>query len=64
MENSFAAKHPELVCEWSERNFPFIFSYRIANNIKSLLTKSRYRDIMKQKEMERCLYCRGSTELS
>ncbi len=22
MENSFAAKHPELVCEWSERNLP------------------------------------------
>ena len=22
MENSFAAKHPELVCEWSEKNLP------------------------------------------
>lgn len=22
MNNSFAAQHPELVCEWSERNLP------------------------------------------
>ncbi len=24
MENSFAAKHPELVCEWSEKNLPLM----------------------------------------
>lgn len=49
MENSIAEGRPELACEWSERNLPLMFSYGIAKNIKTLLTISRYRDILKAK---------------
>lgn len=47
MNNSFAAQHPELVCEWSERNLPLtpdriIYETIIRQNISTTRARDFY----------------------